>query len=289
MLGFGDGHADVERGEHGKDEGLDVGHKAFQEANEDAEEHGNHGDRSADKIAKEVAEDEDDDNEAQDDDVSGRHVGKQSDHKNDGFGEDSHQFDYRHQREDFEPCGHPGRIEDVNPIVLVATEVGDDKGDDGENHRYGYAACDVSPCREEGYQSQAVAEEDEEKEREQVGQVFFVFGTNHRNGDAVAHEDHEQFDQGLYATGSLIGAFLVACPSNEYQYEQQGTGNHDGGGRLGDGKVYRLDNAALGIQQRHGLALGIKIVGVEADDFLLGEPAPHKAIAFVVGMAMMET
>ena len=38
MVGLFDGHSDVKGGEHGEDEGLQVGHQALDQRDEDAEE-----------------------------------------------------------------------------------------------------------------------------------------------------------------------------------------------------------------------------------------------------------
>ena len=161
-----DCHADVEGREHGEDEGLDVGHQAFQQRDEDAEEDAHHADRAAHGGTEEVAHDEDDDHEAQDDDVTGRHVGEESNHQHDGLGEDTHQLDHRHQGEYLQPCRHSGGVEDVNPIMLVATDVGNQESDDSQGSRHGDIARDIGTSGEEGYQAQDVAEEDEEEQSE---------------------------------------------------------------------------------------------------------------------------
>lgn len=276
MVRLADGHADVEGREHGEDEGLDVGHQALQQRDEDAEEDAHHADRAAHGGAEEVAHDEDDDHEAQDDDVTGRHVGEESDHQHDGLGEDTHQLDHRHQGEDLEPRRHAGGVEDVDPVVLVAAEVGDQEGDDRQDGRHGDIARDIGAGGEEGYQAQDVAEEDEEEEGQQVGQVaLVVLLPYHRTHDTVAHEDHEHLHQALHPLGGLVGPFLVARAGHEDDDDQQHHGDHHGRRGLGDAEVDGLHT--------RGVALG-----VDAHDLLLLGTAAHQGIALVGGMAVVE-
>ena len=129
-MGFVNGHADIQCRKHGEDECLDVSHQTFQYADEHTEDHRDYRYSSTHTHGDSVADDEDNDHEAKDDDVSSRHVGKESDHKYDGFRENTDQFNHRHEGEDLEPCGDARRVEDIDPIVLVAAEVGDEEGDD---------------------------------------------------------------------------------------------------------------------------------------------------------------
>ena len=105
MVGLMNGHANVEGGEHGEDECLDVSHQTFQHTDEHTEYHRDYRYSSTHTHGDGVTDDEDNDHEAKDDDVSSRHVGKESDHKYDGFRENTDQLNHRHEREDLEPCG----------------------------------------------------------------------------------------------------------------------------------------------------------------------------------------
>ena len=277
VMGLGDGHADVEGREHGEDEGLDVGHQTFEQADEDAHEDAHHRDTGADAGTEDVAEDEDEGHEAENHDVACRHVGEESYHQHDGLGEDTDDLDQRHEREYLEPGGDAGGVEDVHPIVLVAAEVGDDEGDEGQGGGDGDIAGDVGASREEGYQAQDVAEEDKEEEGEQVGQVLLILGlADHGTGDAVAHKDHQQLDQSLqHAVGRLLGMLLVARADNEDDDYQQHHSNHDGRRRLGDAQV-------------EGLLVEQVALVVDAHYLLAGRTAADEAVALVVGVAVME-
>ena len=162
-MGLGYGHTDIEGCEYREDESLDVGHQTLKQRDEDAEEHTDHTYSAADGHTEEVAEDEDDDDETKDDDMAGRHVGKKSNHKHNGLGEDTHELDHGHQGKHLEPCRNSGSVEDVLPIVTVTTYIGYQESDNRQGGGDGDIAGDVGTCREERNETQDVAEEDEEE------------------------------------------------------------------------------------------------------------------------------
>ena len=157
VMGLCDSHADVEGCEHGEDESLDIGHKAFEQRDKDTEQHAHHRDGTADCRAKEVAQDKDDYDKAKNDDMAGRHVGKESNHKYDGLGEDTHQLDERHQGENLEPSRHAGRVEDVGPVMAITADIGYEEGYNCECGGNGQIAGDIGTCREERYQTKDIA------------------------------------------------------------------------------------------------------------------------------------
>ena len=140
-----------------------------------------------------------------------------------------------------------GRVEDIDPIVLVAAEVGDEEGDDCKGGRNSEVARNVGTGREERYQTHAVGEEDEEEQREHVGQVFFiVLLPYHGTHDAVAHKDHKHLHQRLQTFGSLVFTFLIAVLGYHDDDYQQYDDDHDGGRHLGDGEVERPASSSRG-------------------------------------------
>ena len=193
-MGFLDCHTDVERREHCEDKCLDVGNQTLQHTDKDTEDDRDDRHASTHTHRDGIADNEDDDYKAKYDDMSSRHVSKESDHEDDGFGENTHQFDNRHKGENLEPCGDTRGIEDVDPVVLVATEIGDKESNDSKGCCDSKIARYIGTGREEGYQAHAVGEEDEEEKGEHVGQVFFVvLLPYHGPHNTVAHEDHEHF------------------------------------------------------------------------------------------------
>lgn len=76
MMGFVDGHANVQSGKHGENECLDIGNQTFKNADEYTKHNRNHGDSSPNSHRQRVADNEDDDHKAQDNNVAGSHVGK---------------------------------------------------------------------------------------------------------------------------------------------------------------------------------------------------------------------
>ena len=209
--------------------------------------------------------------------MSGRHVGEESDHEDYGLREDTHQLHHRHQREYLKPRRHAGGVEDVYPIVLVAADIGNEEGDHGENCRHCDVAGDIGPRREERYQPEYVAEEDEEEKRKQIGQIALVFGlAYHRLGYAVAHKDDKHLHKALHTFRRLSGSFLISCTGREDDDYQQYRRYNDSRGGLGDREVEGLGSREVaGLVHTHYL-------------FLLGSAA-HKPVAFVVGVAVVET
>ena len=244
-MGFVNGHADIEGGEHGEDEGLDISHQAFENTDEDTEDNGDDRHASPYTHGDSVTDDEDDDHESKDDNMSCRHVGEETDHEDDGFGEDTDEFDYGHEGEDFEPGRDSRGIEDVDPIVLVAAEVGDEEGDDREGGCHGKVAGDVGSGREEGNETHAVGEEDEEEECEHIGQVFLVVSfANHRPHNAVTDKYNQHFDQRLKSFGGLVFPFLISIFGDHDYDNKKDDDNHDGGGDFGNGEVEGFDYIA---------------------------------------------
>ena len=83
-------HADVERGEHGENESLQIGHQTFQQRDKDTEEDAHHRHSATHKGAKKIAEDKDEEDKSEDDNMAGGHIGKETNHQYDGFGKDTH-------------------------------------------------------------------------------------------------------------------------------------------------------------------------------------------------------
>ena len=58
--------------------------------------------------------------------------------------------------------------------MFVATEVGDKESDDCKGGGDSQIAGDIGTRREEGYETHAVGEENEEEECEHVGKIFLI-------------------------------------------------------------------------------------------------------------------
>ena len=208
---FLDRHPDVERCKHGEDKSLQVSHQTLKQRDKDAEEDAHHRYSAAHKGTKEIAKDEDKEDESEDDDMAGGHIGEETDHQYDGLGKDTHQFHQRHQRENLQPRGNTGSVEDIGPVVAVTADIGNEKGDDSQSSSDSDIAANVTTCREDRYQTQDIAEEDKEEEGEQIRQIFLVFGfTNHRTNNIVPHKDHQHLHEALQVLGCLVGTLLVA-------------------------------------------------------------------------------
>ena len=112
-----------------------------------------------------LSADEDNASERQDDGMAAHDIGKQTDHQGEGLREDAEKFYHRHHRYwHFQPCGHFGP-EDFLPILSVAEQVDGQEGAEGQEECDGNITCDVGSTREDGQQSQEVAQEYKEEAR----------------------------------------------------------------------------------------------------------------------------
>lgn len=96
VMMLSNGHSNEEGGEHREYVGLDEGNQQFQEVDEQRKCDAHRRHAVARTGAEDVGEREDEADEAQDDQVTRRHVGKQTDGERDGLGQDAQDFD-RHQ------------------------------------------------------------------------------------------------------------------------------------------------------------------------------------------------
>ena len=282
-MGFGDRHTDIEGCQHSENESLDVGHEALEEVDEDGHKEADDSDAAADSGAHDAAEYEDECHEAEDHHMAGGDIGEETYHEHDGLGEDAYDLDERHEGENLKPSRDARGVENVNPIVAIAADVGDEEGDDGESGGDSEVAGDVGASREERNKAQDVAEEDEEEEGEQIREITAIVSlADHGTSDAVAHEYHEQFDDALETLGRLVAALLITCFGDEDDDDEEDNGDEDGRGGLGDAEVDGLDDVAGRIEDWIA-------EGVDTDDFFASGAAADETITLVIGMSMMET
>lgn len=91
------GHAEVEGRKKGENVGLDECDKQFKEAHENPEGHGYRRNGHS-QGAFDISENKDQAHEAQDDDMPGADVSKETDHEDERLGKYAKEFDERHQR-----------------------------------------------------------------------------------------------------------------------------------------------------------------------------------------------
>lgn len=167
------GHSDIDGTEQCEDESLDEGDQQFKAAHEDVEEHGDYGYTVADGRGH-LTEDEDQGDETQHDDVAGGDVGEKSYHQHERFGEDADDFHERHDwKWNLQPPWHAGSVHDVNPVLFVAGELGDEESEECQDARDGDVAGEVRSAREYRNQAHQVVQQYEEEQSQQIGRVFW--------------------------------------------------------------------------------------------------------------------
>ena len=135
--------SDEDGGEHREHHRLDEAHQAFEAHHEDAHDdaQARHGELHGNSLS---GHEEDDTRDSHRDGMTGHHVGEKSDHQGEGLGEDTYKLDdgndgYRR----LQPRWHVGP-EDVLPVVLVARELHDEEGAEGQEEGHGNVARHIS-------------------------------------------------------------------------------------------------------------------------------------------------
>ena len=164
VCGFVGGIAEVNRGEQGEYKGLQESHQQLQEVHENHEGRGeNPHARSGSDSLTVVTENENQTRECEDDDVSRADVRRQTNHQYRRLHDDAEHLD-RHQNK-FHGERYTVRPEDVAPVMLVSVQVGQKEDQRRQDDRYAYRPRNVETAQERN-QSQEVAEENEEENRQ---------------------------------------------------------------------------------------------------------------------------
>ena len=241
------GHAREQGGKQGENESLDKGDDAFQKPHKHVENERNEGNAVAKGGAVQTAKDEYQGNDTERDDMAGGDVGEKTDHQHEGLRENADELHNRHQRDGkFEEPRHARRVDDVFPVVLVGRKGGHQESDDSQDTGDGNVAGDVGATRENRDQPHQVVDKDEEKQGEQIGEVFFVFVAQGRNGDFVTDKQDERFHKPPRSVGSLVLALLVLLCHFQEEPQQDDDRNDQGTHILGDGYV---DNGGIRVDE----------------------------------------
>jgi len=136
MFRFYPCQADEYGREHGEHHCLDEADQALEAHHEDTHDHtqSRHRQLYGHRLG---SHQEDDTHDGHRDGVTGHHVGKKSDHQGEWLREDTHELNHGNDgNRSLEPGGHIGP-EDVLPVVLVARELHDQEGAEGQEERHG--------------------------------------------------------------------------------------------------------------------------------------------------------
>ncbi len=268
--------ADEDGAEHGEHHRLDEADKHLEGGHEHThnDAHGTHAEEDAQCFG---GDEEDDAHQRDGDSVSCHDIGKETDHECEGLGEDAYELYRRDEREGLERHRHIGP-EDIFPIMLVAAELHDDKGAEGEEEGHGDVAGDIAAARRERDESHDVAGEDEEETSEQVGTVFLISLADARFDDVIHHIHHQHLNEAGEAAGCLVARLVAPVPpgGKEDAEQQYNDADEHRRHRLGDRDVERP--FLLAVHQFHNLPLVVALCG---DDEVVG------SLPVAVGIGMM--
>ncbi len=210
MMMFLCGHTEIEGRKEREHIRLNEGYQQFQETHKNPESDGNRCDNHT-EVALYIRKDEYQTHESQDDDMSCGYVGEETNHEDEGFRENTHEFYDRHQRQRyFQPPRYPGGVENVVPVCFIAAETGYNEGNQRHDPGYGKVSGDIGTEREDGDESHQVIEEYKEEESKEIGQVSVSFMTDGSPGHVVTYKKDDRFQHGLQAFGSLARPSLIS-------------------------------------------------------------------------------
>src|SRR5690554_1341224 len=216
---FGGSHPDEQRRKHREDVRLDRSHEQLEQVDKQREAHTHRRYQVAGAGTKNLGKGKNEADEAQDNEVPGRHIRKKSDRQCERLGKEAEDLNRKQNRSD-EP-GHPG-ADDVLPVIPRRAEL---SNEEGEQRQYGGDHQIRSGGGAKGNEPEKVCRKDEEKDGQQVGQEPFVLRTDRGLCDLVPDEDDEQLEQVLeQSTWCGLApdpTFVAACKRKEYREDDQ--------------------------------------------------------------------
>ena len=218
--------------------GLDKGNQQFKQIHKYHKSHGDHRNPESQRGA-DGAENKNKAYETKCDDMPCGDVGKETDHQDKGFGDDPDDLNDRHQGNGkFQPPGHPGGVDNVDPVMFVTVDGGENEGenrhDQGDRDIPGY----IGTPRKKGDQTEKVVEKDKKEHRKQEGHELLIFFLpDGASGNVIADKDDQRFHQRLQSAGSLIHITPVSIGNRKKDQDQQQGAQENRKGNLGDRKV----------------------------------------------------
>ena len=167
---LGTSHPDKYRREYGEYVCLDERYQHVEQHHEDGESNGHNRYACRGAYAKHCREYKYQPHEHQYYHVSGKHVGKETNHQREGFGEHPDKFNNLHERKNrcFQEYGHIGP-EYLFPILLVSKKIGSEEGEHCQTQCNGNVAGNVGATRKDRNQPKHVVEKYKVENSEQVG------------------------------------------------------------------------------------------------------------------------
>ncbi len=235
--------SDVRSSQDREDERLEESHQQLDQVHKCRKQATNHcTSRCTTCTFAVVAKEENEADKAENDDVSCRYVGKQSNHQGERLDEQAEDFNRR--QDQLYPGRNAGHPEDVLPVVFVAVDVGNDERQHGKRQGHRQVAGNVGASGENRNQAEQVAEKDEkEQAHDERLEALVVLFANHRACYFVADKHEEHLKKRLDAVRRLAVVPAVAfCHQHENDDQQQGRQQHRHH-IFGDGKIVERSDA----------------------------------------------
>ena len=243
VCGVVGGIAEVNRGEQGEYKGLQESHQQLQEVHENHEGRGEypHARSGSDGLTA-VTENENQTRECENDDVSRADVRGQTNHQYRRLHDDAEHLN-RHQNE-FYGKRYTRRPEDVAPVMLVSVQVGQEEDQRRQDDRYTDRARNVEPAQERN-QSQKVAEENEEEDRQQKRHELIRLVSNGGLGNLVPNENNQRLERVGHSLRRLAWVlFVVTGDAQEHPHHRRKDEQHPEY-RLGDGEIVNREGRTV--------------------------------------------
>lgn len=244
MMWLFDRRSNIRSRQSGEDERLDECHNQLDQVHKCRKQHShNSSSHCSSYTVSIVTKDEHQSDQAQDDDVSRRDVGKKTNHQRKRLDEDSHDLHDGQNRLD--KSGDARHPKDVLPIVAVSVDGREDEGQECQCHGNGQVACDVGTTREKWHQPNQVQNQHKEKQRHDVRlEPLVVFFSDHWNGYFVPDEYEERLHEGLQSFGGHALAGLVSLGNAQENKDQDQRAEQHREDIAGDGEVVKRGHAS---------------------------------------------
>lgn len=279
LMVFLHGHSEIQRRKQREHICLDKGDQQFQQSHENSEQDGyNRNGIAQDNV--DVTKNEDQADEAQHDDMARSDVGEETDHQDEGLGKDAHEFHQGHEgKGKFKPPGHAGGVVNVLPVVPVANESGNDKGNERHDHRYGDIARKVGSAGEKGNKSDQVVKENEKEQGKQVWHEPFVFMIPDRGSCHIPDKQDDRLQDRLKPFWRMTLPFPVRPGNRDKNNADQDTTDEQSQHILGDRQI----------QRQWCILIGFHAVANDPDDLSLVLPFRFQFETLVGSMSVMES
>ncbi len=244
VVRFFNGRPDIRCAQHRKNEGLQKRDQQFEGHHEQGQGYGGRRARhGAAETGPGFSKDKNKADKAEDHNVAGGDVRKQTQQQGEGLQEQAQDFNGG-QDQYFEHRRHTGHPQGVFPEVFVGAESRNEEGQQGEHDGNRNVTGHVGAAGKNGQLSDEVQAKDKKESRQQVGHVLFVFWPDVGFGHLVSDKSVEGFEEVLESFGrvaAVSGGRHRRFPEQEKEEQRrQQHGEHV----AGDAEVGETGDAA---------------------------------------------